>query len=501
VVNALRSGSDEGGGDDMLSAVAEAKEMVIGGRYRVIRALATGGMGTVYEAENLRTRRRVAIKTIRPEVAQRVSVVQRFEREAQAAGPLRHPNIVDVLDLGDDPEHQLLFIVQEFLVGGDLAACLRAVGTIPPRSALATLLPIMDALTLAHAHGVVHRDLKPDNIFLHETPQGTVPKLIDFGVAKFTTGLSEGRPVPTNSLVGSPVYMSPEQAQADATIDARTDVWSMGVVFYETLTGRTPFEGVSPFALFAKIAAENPVTLATLDPQLPADLTAVIQRAVTKDRDARWATMADFAAALRGCELWRGVDAAQAARWVVDASGEARASDLSAIELSARATLDLSDDPGPAITEDSDRHGSGLWTSELSPEAASPAPHRARWSLVVGVAALVAAGGVGLFRARAEPGAHVDVTPVHTVVVRAPVAPDEPPVPVAAMPAPVAAMPAPVAVDPAPVAVEAADAGALPPRAVVRHVVVRRRVIAAPRAPVVPSAPSARGFNGAPIVD
>ncbi|MDB4928317.1 MAG: Serine/threonine protein kinase PrkC, regulator of stationary phase, partial [Myxococcaceae bacterium] len=468
-VDVLNDGSDEGGGDDMLSAVAEPKEMVIGGRYRVIRALATGGMGTVYEAENLRTRRRVAIKTIRPEVAQRVSVVQRFEREAQAAGPLQHPNIVDVLDLGDDPEHQLLFIVQEFLVGGDLARCLRSVGTIAPRTALATLLPIMDALTLAHAHGVVHRDLKPDNIFLHETPQGVIPKLIDFGVAKFTTGLSESRSGPTSSLVGSPVYMSPEQARADATIDARTDVWSMGVVFYEALTGRTPFEGVSPFALFARIAADDPVTLASLDPELPADLTAAIQRAVTKDRDARWPTMADFAAALRACELWRGVDPAQAARWVVDAAGESRDSGVTPVEIGERTTLDVSD-PGPAITVESDRHGSGLWTGELSPETIAPAPHRARWSLVVGVAAVVAAVGVGVLRTRGEPGARNDVAPVHTVVSSPPSPSPSPAVTEPAVAEPAVAEPVP-SVDPVPAVAVAADAGAPPVHAPVRRVV------------------------------
>jgi serine/threonine-protein kinase len=294
--------------------------------------------------------------------------------------------------------------------------------------------------------------------------------------------------------------MSPEQARADATVDARTDVWSMGVVFYEALTGRTPFDGVSPFAVFARIAADDPLPLASLAPDLPADLTAAIQRAVTKDRDARWPSMADFAAALRACELWRGVDPATAAAWVVDAAGDARDSGLTPAELGERATLDVSD-PGPSITEESDHHGSGLWTGEVSPEVSTPPPHRARWSLVVGVAALVAAVGVGVVRTRAEPGAHADVAPVHAVAVRPPAPVEEAPTPAPVVEAPA---PAPVVEAPAPAVVAVADAGAPPVRPVVRRV-VRRRVIAAPRAPAAPAAPPAappsRGFNGAPIVD
>ncbi len=145
-------------------------------------------MGSVYEAENMRTRRRVAIKTMRPEVAERPEMARRFEREAQASGQLHHPNIVDVLDMGDDATYGFSFIVQEFLTGGDLGQLLKARGALAPQHVVATLLPVMDALALAHDHGIVHRDIKPDNIFLHETPQGVVPKLIDFGIAKFDSG-------------------------------------------------------------------------------------------------------------------------------------------------------------------------------------------------------------------------------------------------------------------------------------------------------------------------
>ena len=485
----------------MLSAVAGSAEMIIGGRYRVIRALATGGMGNVYEAENMRTLRRVAIKTIRPEVARRASVVQRFEREAQAAGQLRHPNIVDVLDLGDDPEHQLLFIVQEFLVGGDLGACLRLVGTLGPRAALATLLPIMDALTVAHAHGVVHRDLKPDNIFLHETAQGVIPKLIDFGIAKLGENSRDGRRVPTSSLVGSPIYMSPEQARADMTIDARTDVWSMGVVLYETLTGKTPFEGANAYALFTRIAADEPTPLATLAPALPPDLVAAIQRAVTKDRDARWPTMAAFASALRACELWRDVDPAQASRWIVNVAGLSReaAPDRAASELSDKTTIDMND-PGPSIEMEPLTHASGLWTGEVSPTVSHAVPHRPHWAMIAGVAVLIAAAVGGVFfnsRDRSDPRGPASSRPQPVEVT--PQSPEPVAVPAAAdASAGSAVESAPVVAAPSPAVASA------PAEPVVRHVAPRhrappRRIIRRHAAPAAP--PLSRGFNGSPIVD
>ena len=303
-----------------MSEPQHPQEFIIGGRYRVIRELGRGGMGSVYEAENLRTRRRVALKTMRPEVSERDGYAQRFEREAQAAGQLHHPNIIDVIDMGDDAAYGLVFIVQEFLHGGDLAKCLKQVGALPPQAVVATLLPIMDALEAAHAHGIVHRDLKPDNIFLHETPRGVVPKLIDFGIAKFTQVHSEEELscTATGQMIGSPNYMSPEQARGDADVDPRSDVWSLGVVFYKCLSRSIPYSAPTPSSLVAKIIYEEPIALAQLAPHLPADLVAVVQRAVVKDRALRWPSMRAFAEGLRGCALWQGVDVATAQGWVVN---------------------------------------------------------------------------------------------------------------------------------------------------------------------------------------
>lgn len=468
------------------------EEMIIGGRYRVVRELAAGGMGTVYEAENLRTRRRVAIKTIRPEVASRASVVHRFEVEAQAAGQLQHPNIVEVLDLGDDAEKQILFSVQEFLVGGDLGACLQVVGTLGPEAALATLLPILDGLAVAHRQGVVHRDIKPDNIFLHETPAGVVPKLIDFGVAKITSVENERRSA-NGSLVGSPLYMSPEQVRAEGDIDGRTDVWSMGVVFYEVLTGRTPFEAPNPYALLTQIALGQPLTLASLGPDLPADLVAAIQRAVTQDRDARWASVAEFADALRATEMWRNVDPREAVRLIPSAKGVTAQQVLA----STKATLEnpATTDPGHVIPS-AVREAS--WADGASSVYTRSASRRGRtvWAVV---ASLCVALALGIAVTRAG-GPSPDEPPPQVqrprrAVARAPT--EDPGVSPAAIDAGASAAGAVVTPDAGSAPVVAAPVVAAPPRRrqPARPAPVRRR---APE-PATPAV--TRGFNGAPIVD
>jgi eukaryotic-like serine/threonine-protein kinase len=344
------------------------QEVIIGGRYRVIRELGRGGMGSVYEAENLRTRRRVALKTMRPEVSERADFAQRFEREAQAGGQLRHPNIIDVLDMGDDPTYGLVYIVQEFLHGGDLGKCLKSIGFLPPHAALATLLPIMDALGTAHAHGIVHRDIKPDNIFLHETPQGVIPKLIDFGIAKFEHTEDEQSCTATGQMIGSPSYMSPEQARGDGDLDARTDVWSLGVVFYKCLSGSIAYTAPTTNALLAKIIYEEPSPLALLAPHLPADLVAVIQQAVVKNRDQRWPSMRAFADALRSCALWQGVDAARAQRWVLNVRGET-------LEMPPVLSTSVPPNPVPLVPDSSSRvssgQRSGQWGGEVPSQSIS----------------------------------------------------------------------------------------------------------------------------------
>ena len=276
-----------------------AEQPLIGGRYRVLRLLGQGGMGAVYEAENTWTKRRVALKLMRPEVANRADFVRRFMHEAQSAALLAHPNIVDVLDMGEDPEHGTLYIVQGFLTGRDLRALLRAEGRLTVQRSIALLAPVMEALVLAHSRGIVHRDLKPDNIFLAETPRGVVPTLIDFGIVKVTS--DDGAVTSAGALLGTPFYMAPEQARGDTTLDARADVWSLGVVLYEMLAGVRPASAPNSSALIARIIYEDPRPLAEVAPDLPADVTAVVMGALQRDPQRRHPSMQAFLDALRAC--------------------------------------------------------------------------------------------------------------------------------------------------------------------------------------------------------
>jgi hypothetical protein len=272
---------------------------VIADRYKILRPLGSGGMGAVFEAENLRTGRRVAIKTIHADLSAQPELARRFEREARAAAAIGHPHVVDILDLGDDPARGIQFLVQELLEGESLAERLDRDGPLSPRAALDALVPIADALAAVHAAGLVHRDVKPENVFLQRGRDGERPKLIDFGVVARVVGRRATRLTLAGTLVGSPAYMAPEQTLDGASLDGRADVWSLGVVLYEALSGQRPYEADDAEGLLAKIRAEAPRPLAAAMPGLPAPLLAVVDRALQKDRTARWPTAAAFRDALR----------------------------------------------------------------------------------------------------------------------------------------------------------------------------------------------------------
>ena len=288
-------------------SVQSAPVDLIGGHYRVVRTIGKGGMGTVYEAENTWTRRRVAVKVMRPEVARDGELASRFMQEARATSRLAHPNIIDVLDMGQDPDLGALYIVEEYLTGHDLRVHLNVVGRMAPRAALDIILPIMEALSEAHAHGIVHRDLKPDNIFLAETSRGVVPTLIDFGVAKIVTARADDASLQTRAgmLMGTPSYMAPEQGRGETTLDGRADIWSIGVVLYEMLAGARPHDALTPTGLIAQIIYQDPKPLSDVAPDLPADLVAAVMGALQRDLTQRYPTMQAFDDALRACAVIR----------------------------------------------------------------------------------------------------------------------------------------------------------------------------------------------------
>ncbi len=270
--------------------------------------LGRGGMGAVYEAENTWTQRRVALKVMRASVADDEVFVRRFMQEARTASQLQHPNIVDVLDMGQDATTGEIFIVQEFLSGRDLGRLLAERGTLSVREAFDVMVPVMEALVAAHARGIVHRDLKPENIFLAETAKGVVPTLIDFGIAKVVVDDASLQQTGTGVLLGTPDYMSPEQARGESALDGRSDVWALGVVLYELLSGKKPYTAANANALIAKIIYEAPTPLDVVAPQLSPAVVDLVMRAVRPALAERHATMQAFLDALRATDA-RTVDA------------------------------------------------------------------------------------------------------------------------------------------------------------------------------------------------
>ena len=266
------------------------------GKYKLDKHLGSGAMGDVYRAENVMLGRIVAIKMLRPEHANNKEVVERFLREGQAANRVRHPNVVDMIDVGAD-ERGAPYIVQEFLEGEDLAHYIEGRGgKLDAMEAIDIMLPVIEAIEFAHARGVVHRDLKPENIFLALEGTRKVPKLLDFGISQVRTGDSV-RMTATGLMMGTPAYMSPEQIVRGAReADAQTDVWALGVILFEALGGALPFMAETASALFVDIATKDAPSLHELDPALPPQLVKVVARCLRRERADRYPT---------GCELAR----------------------------------------------------------------------------------------------------------------------------------------------------------------------------------------------------
>ncbi|HEY6081192.1 MAG TPA: serine/threonine-protein kinase [Polyangiaceae bacterium] len=275
-----------------LPADGDADVRVISEKYRLESLIGEGGMGSVWRAFNLQLEVPVAIKLLRAELHSE-ELGERLRVEARAAAKLVHPAIVRVFDIGE-AESGEPFIVMELLNGESLGEVVER-GPLPAVSALQLLLPIAEALSLAHSRGVVHRDLKPDNIFLSTEGDSFQPKLLDFGIAKVTSTAAAGGASLTQSgtLLGSPEYMSPEQAMGASDIDARSDVWSFCVVLYEALSGTTPFTGDSAQAILRSVLRDEPMPLELFAP-VDARLSELILRGLAKDREQRPASIFDL---------------------------------------------------------------------------------------------------------------------------------------------------------------------------------------------------------------
>jgi serine/threonine-protein kinase len=278
------------------NALEPAVGEVVGEKYRIDRFLGRGGMGVVYAATHVLTGRGVALKWMHADVARDPEARERFLREAQAAGRVQHPNVVAVHDVGSDERGT--FLVMELLEGQPLSSAL-AHGPVAPAVLLSFILPALRGVAAAHRSGVVHRDLKPDNIFLAAQPDGAppVPKVLDFGISKVATS----EPVElthSGCVMGTPRFMPPEQFKGAKHSDHRVDIYAAGVILYRGLTGRFPYSAETYGAMAIEVATATAAPPSSLVPGIDPRLEAVVLRAMARDPDARFGTMDELTDAL-----------------------------------------------------------------------------------------------------------------------------------------------------------------------------------------------------------
>jgi serine/threonine protein kinase len=372
------------------------------GSYRILAKLGEGGMGAVYAAEHTLLGRKAAIKVLLPELSRRAEVVERFFNEARASTAIGDLGVVQIFDFGHHVDGSA-FIVMELLEGESLDARMRRVGVLPVRDALRIVRQMAQTLATVHARGVIHRDLKPDNVFLVTDPEaegGERSKILDFGIAKLTEATGIGSQTRTGSLMGTPLYMSPEQCRGAGAIDRRSDVYALGCVLFHLLCGRPPFEGEGAGDILVKHITQPAPAPSMLRPGLHAAVDALVLRCLAKSPAERFDSMNEVVAA------------------VASAQGQLTGGALTPHDLTA-AAVDWRrlTPPPPAPTT----LGSSVAATATTPP---PAPRRA-WLVAVGglavvaavVAVAIATGGGGT-----SPAATPPVTPSDAAASTVPVA-------------------------------------------------------------------------------
>lgn len=311
---------------------------IVAGKYRVEQVIGTGGMGVVLAAVHIELEERVALKLLRVEFHGDKEVVGRFAREAKAAVRIKSEYSAAVYDVGVDPVRGP-FMVMEYLDGQDLAETVTKNGPLPVRRAVEYVMQACEALSVAHAIGITHRDVKPENLFVTKRGDGReVVKVLDFGISKFAlTGSTFGThsPVTTQGLMGSPVYMSPEQIRSTADVDHRADIWSLGAVLYEILTGRCAFDGESITEVCAKVLEAAPEAIAQHRPDVTPALAAVIERCLQKNVKDRFQNTAELAIALLPFAPSRARACAQRSMSILTAAGVS----VSGLDLSSHSSM------------------------------------------------------------------------------------------------------------------------------------------------------------------
>lgn len=307
IIESWRGVDAPASGDDLVGTTLNST-------YAVERLLGEGGMGRVYLAQHKRiTKKRVAIKVLHADLARDPQVLARFQREAESAAVISHPNVVTVLDVDVTPRG-MPYMVCEFLEGIDLADHLKEVQRLDVVDAVSITRQLCQGLAAAHARGVIHRDLKPPNIFLvgdfsKGAPQHLFAKVLDFGLSRFHGGEGEQNLTKTGFIMGTPSYMAPEQARGQR-VDQRADVYGLGTILYTVLTGRAPFQGETPQAIILALLNSEPPRPRSLVPTIPPHLELVIERAMARNPEERYPDMAAFEQALDALPSGRGSSAA-----------------------------------------------------------------------------------------------------------------------------------------------------------------------------------------------
>ena len=444
---------------DVVPSQRLASGLVVGGKYLIGEVIGEGGVGVVYEAQNLELDEKVALKCLRPEFLVDSGMVGRFAREAKAAARIKSEYVATVHDVGTLPDGGGPFMVMERLQGRDLGAIVSEKRGLGPRDAVEYTLQACEALAVAHAMGIVHRDIKPDNLMLTERSGGMrIVKVLDFGISKaiITGSIFRGEvpTVKTMNLMGTPLYMSPEQVRCSDAVDVRSDIWSLGMVLYELVTATTAFRGATLTEVCAAILESAPTPLEVYRQDLPSGLVDVILRCLEKDPTKRYQNVAELAMALMPFGPKRARINVERAVAVLKASGAIHADVRveSTYPMASGSDSSLPPIPGSApLPSDLSRRSS--ITANFETEATHVTPRKASRGGAVALAAalvMVLGGGIYVMQHRAAP-AHADVAPTPAPVVA-------PPVVAAAKPVEAAAAPA----EPAPVVVAAPVAAAAP---------------------------------------
>ena len=285
--------------DDRKPAAGVREGDVLAGKYRIDKVLGTGGMGVVVAAHHIQLDEKVAIKFLLPQAVANKDTVARFAREARAAVKIKSEHVARVSDVGT-LEGGAPYMVMEYLDGGDLSTWLKQRGALPVDQAVEFVLQACEAIAEAHALGIVHRDLKPSNLFVTRRADGSATvKVLDFGISK-TSGIDAAGMdmTSTTAVMGSPLYMSPEQMQSSKDVDARSDIWALGIILYELTTGDSPFQADTMPKLVLGIMSAAPPPLRNKRPDAPPGLEQVILKCLDKDRGKRFQTIGELAVAL-----------------------------------------------------------------------------------------------------------------------------------------------------------------------------------------------------------